>query len=148
MGYAQDLIKGNKDSIEPKIDIMIINGDTLFTMNRKFAEMVAIQYDSLEIVSNKLKECNDIILDCFELKEQYKIALSKSEDVTDMLKKELSTKDKIINGYKTIDNSQQKIIKELNDEFRRARNRNRWLTGITIGGTTLGFTSIILLLLK
>lgn len=148
MGYAQDSIKNDKDSISPKIDLIVVNGDTLFTINRKFAEMITIQYDSLEIVSNKLKECNDIIVDCFKLKEQYKIALDKSEGVTDMLKKELSTKDKIINGYKTIDDSQQKIIKELNDEFRKSRNRNRWLTGITIGGTTLGFTSIILLLLK
>jgi hypothetical protein len=60
MVYAQDLVKNSKDTIEPKIDLMVINGDTLFTMNRKFAEQIAIEHDSLEIVTAKLKECNDV----------------------------------------------------------------------------------------
>ena len=148
MVYAQDIIISNKDSIEPKIDLMVINGDTLFTMNRKFAEKIAIEHDSLEIMVDKFKECNDVLSSSLELKDQYKVALDKSEQVSDMLRKEGDKKDRIIKGYQTIDESQQKIIGELHNEFKKARNRNKWLTGITIGGTTLGFTSIILLLLK
>jgi hypothetical protein len=148
MVYAQDIIISNKDSIEPKIDLMVINGDTLFTMNRKFAEKIAIEHDSLEIMVDKFKECNDVLSSSLELKDQYKVALEKSEGISDMLKRELDKKDRIIQGYQTIDVSQQKIIGELHNEFKKARNRNKWLTGITIGGTTLGFTSIILLLLK
>jgi hypothetical protein len=40
------------------------------------------------------------------------------------------------------------MYKELNTEFKKAKNRNKWLTGLSIGGVTVGFTSIILLLLK
>jgi hypothetical protein len=88
------------------------------------------------------------LISSIDVKNQYKVALEKSEGISDMLKKELDKKDRIIQGYQTIDVSQQKIIGELHNEFKRSRNRNKWLTGITIGGTTLGFTSIILLLLK
>lgn len=148
MVYAQDLVKSNKDTISPKIDLIVVDGDTLFTINRKVAEQIAIEHDSLEIVSSKLKECNDVLIYSLDIKDQYKIALEKSEGVTDMLKKELSSKDKIINSYKKIDESQQALYNDLNKEFKKAKNRNKWLTGITIGGTTLGFTSLILLLLK
>jgi hypothetical protein len=117
-------------------------------MNRKFAEKITIEHDSLEIMVDKFKECNDVLSSSLELKDQYKVALEKSEGISDMLKRELDKKDRIIQGYQTIDVSQQKIIGELHNEFKKASNRNKWLTGITIGGTTLGFTSIILLLLK
>ena len=148
MVYAQDLVKNSKDTIEPKIDLMVINGDTLFTMNRKFAETIAIQYDSLKIVSEKLKECNNVLSYCVEVKDQYKLALDQSQGVSDMLKKEIQNKDKIIGSYKKIDESQQAMYKELNTEFKKAKIRNKWLTGISIGGVSVGFTSIILLLLK
>lgn len=148
MVYGQDLIKNNKDSIVPKIDLMVINGDTLFTMNRKFAEQIAIEHDSLVIVVDKLKECKDVLNSSLELKDQYKVALEKSEQVSEMFRKEGENKDKIIKGYENIDGAQQKIIGELNNEFRKTRNRNKWLTGLTIGGVSVGFTSIILLLIK
>jgi DUF917 family protein len=148
MVYAQDLSKNKQDSTKPQIDLMLVNGDTMFVINRKFAEQIAIQYDSLEIMSNKLNQCNDVVNDCVKLKDQYKVALGKSEDVTIMLKKELTTKDKVIKSYEKIDESQQKIVTELNNEFRKAKNRNKWLTGLTITGISVGFTSTILLLLK
>lgn len=148
MVYGQDLIKNNKDSIIPKIDLMVINGDTLFTMNREFAEQIAIEHDSLLIVVDKLKECKDVLNSSLELKDQYKVALEKSEQVSEMFRKEGENKDKIIKGYENIDGTQQKIIGELNNEFRKTRNRNKWLTGLTIGGVSVGFTSIILLLIK
>jgi len=148
MGYAQDSIKNSKDTIEPKIDLMVINGDTLFTINRKFAEQVAIQYDSLLNVVDKLEECKDVLKSSLELKDQYKKALEVSEGVTDMLRKESINKDKIISSYKKIDESQQAIQNELTKEFNKIKNRNKWLTGLTIGGVSVGFTSIILLLLK
>jgi hypothetical protein len=148
MVYGQDLIKNNKDSITPKIDLMVINGDTLFTMNRKFAEQIAIEHDSLVIVVDKLKECKDVLNSSLELKDQYKVALDKSEQVSEMFRKEGEKKDRIIKGYENIDDAQQKIIGELNTEFKKAKNRNKWLVGLTIGGVSVGFTSIILLLLK
>jgi hypothetical protein len=148
MVYAQDLAKSNKDSISPKIDLVVIDGDTLFTINRKVAEQIAIEHDSLEIVTIKLKECKDVLTSSLELKDQYKEALSKSEGVTDMLKKEISSKDRIINSYKKIDESQQAIQTELTKQFNKIKNRNKWLTGLTIGGVSVGFTSILLLLLK
>lgn len=148
MVLGQDLQKNNEDSILPKIDLMVINGDTLFTMNRKFAETIAIQHDSLEIVVGKLKECRDVLNSSLELKEQYRKALETSEGVSDMLRKENNSKDKIINSYKKIDESQQAIQTELTKQFNKIKNRNKLLTSITIGGATLGFTSLILLLLK
>lgn len=146
--FAQDLPKNNKDTLLPEIEMVVVNNDTLFTINRKFAELVAIQYDSLKIVSDKLKECNGVLDYCVEVKNQYKVALDQSQGVSDMLKKEIEKKDKIINSYKKIDESQQAMYKELNTEFKKAKNRNKWLTGLTIGGVSVGFTSIILLLLK
>ena len=148
MVLGQDLQKNNEDTIVPKIDLMVINGDTLFTMNRKFAEQIAIQYDSLEIVVGKLKECTDVLNSSLELKEQYRKALETSEGVSDMLRKENNSKDKIINSYRKIDESQQVIQTELTKQFNKIKNRNKWLTGLSIGGVTVGFTSIILLLVK
>ena len=145
---AQDLIKNNNDTLEPKIDMVVIGNDTLFTINRSFAELVAIQYDSLEIINQKLLECKDVVFSCIELKEQYKIALERSEGISNMLRKENEGKNKIIDSYKKIDESQQALYNDLNKEFKKAKNRNKLLTGITIGGATLGFTSLILLLLK
>ena len=148
MVYAQDLAKSNKDSVSPKIDLVVIDGDTLFTINRKVAIQIAIEHDSLEIVTSKLKECNGVLDYCLEVKNQYETALDQSQGVSDMLRKEIEKKDKIIGSYKKIDESQQAMYKELNTEFKKAKNRNKWLTGLSIGGVTVGFTSIILLLLK
>jgi len=148
MVYAQDLSKNKQDSTKPQIDLMMVNGDTMFVINRKFAEQIAIQYDSLEITTKKLKECNDVLISCVQLKEQYKIALEKSEKISDMLKIENNDKTKLLLSYKHIDETQQKIITDLNQEFTKSKNRNKWLTGLTIGGISVGFTSLILLLLK
>jgi hypothetical protein len=148
MVYAQDLSKNKQDSTKPQIDLMLVNGDTMFVINRKFAEQIAIQYDSLEITTKKLKECDDVLISCVQLKEQYKIALEKSEKISDMLKIENNDKTKLILSYKHIDETQQKIITDLNQEFTKSKNRNKWLTGLTIGGISVGFTSLILLLLK
>lgn len=145
---AQDLIKNNNDTLQPKIDMVVVENDTLFTINRKFAEIIAIQYDSLQIVTNKLNECKDVLNTSLEVKDQYKIALEKSEGVSDMLKKELMTKDKVIKSYIKIEETQNKLIDNLNGEFRKLKTRNTILTGITIGGVTVGFTSLVLLLLK
>lgn len=128
--------------------MVIVGNDTLFTINRKFAEMIAIQYDSLQIVTSKLNECKDVLNTSLEVKDQYKIALEKSEGVSDMLKKELMTKDKVIKSYIKIEETQNKLIDNLNSEFRKLKTRNTILTGITIGGVTVGFTSLVLLLLK
>ena len=147
MVYAQGLTN-KTDTIKPKIDLIIVNGDTSFVINRKFAEKIAIQYDSLKIVTTKLSEYKIVLDDCVKVKDQYKVALDKSMDITDMLKREAETKDQIVKGYKTIEESQKKIITDLNTEFRKVKNRNKWLTGLTIGGVSVGFTSIILLLLK
>ena len=147
MVYAQGLTN-NTDTIKPKIDLIIVNGDTSFVINRKFAEKIAIQYDSLKIVTTKLSEYKIVLDDCVKVKDQYKVALDKSMDITDMLKREAETKDQIVQGYKKIEESQQKIITDLNTEFRKVKNRNKWLTGLSIGGVTFGFTSFILLLLK
>ena len=136
------------DSLKPKIDLIVVNGDTSFVINRKFAEKIAIQYDSLKIVTAKLSEYKIVLDDCVKVKDQYKVALDKSMDITDMLKREAETKDQIVKGYKTIEESQKKIITDLNTEFRKVKNRNKWLTGLSIGGVTFGFTSFILLLLK
>jgi hypothetical protein len=144
--YGQDLLKTKLDSIKPKIDLILVNGDTLFTMNRKFAEQ--IEYDSLVIVVDKLQECKEVLKSSLELKYQYKKALETSEGVSDMLRRENSSKDKIINSYKKIDESQQSIQSELTKQFNKIKNRNKWLVGLTIGGVSVGFTSIILLLLK
>ena len=82
------------------------------------------------------------------LQEKYKISLEQSDKITDMLKKELDGKDKIIQSYSNIDNNQKEIIDGMSKEFKKSRNRNRILTGLSIGGVTFGFTSFILLLLK
>jgi len=148
MVYAQYLSKNKQDSTKPQIDLMLVNRDTMFVINRKFAEQIAIQYDSLEITTKKLKECDDVLISCVQLKEQYKIALEKSEKISDMLKIENNDKTKLILSYKHIDETQQKIITDLNQEFTKSKNRNKWLTGLTIGGISVGFTSLILLLLK
>lgn len=145
---GQDLPKNNKDTTSPEIELVVVNNDTLFTINRKFAEVVAIQFDSLKIVTEKLKECTGVLNYCIEVKDQYKLALEQSQGVSDMLKKEIEKKDRVIQSYKKIDESQQAMYKDLNIEFKKAKNRNKWLTGLSIGGVTVGFTSILLLLIK
>lgn len=89
------------------------------------------------------------VVDSFLLiQEKYQIAIKQSSEISDMLKKENSSKDKVISSYENIDKIQKDIIGDMSKEFRKARNRNRLLTGLTIGGITFGFTSFMLLLLK
>lgn len=146
MGYAKDLVQN--DTIPPSLGIIIIKGDTLFTMNRKMAESVAIQYDSLVLTIKKLNDCKDVVDTLLSIQNKYKVALEQSENITDMLKKETDNKDKVINSYNKIDENQKIIIDGMSKEFKKSRNRNRLLTGLTIGGITFGFTSFMLLLLK
>jgi len=146
LSYGKDLVK--IDTIPPIIGLIIVEGDTLFTMNRKMAENVAIQFDSLVITTNKLNDCMEVVDSFIILQEKYKISLEQSDKITDMLKKELDGKDKIIQSYSNIDNNQKEIIDGMSKEFKKSRNRNRILTGLSIGGVTFGFTSFILLLLK
>ena len=144
--YAKDLER--TDTIRPIIGLIIVEGDTLFTMNRKMAENVTIQFDSLFITTNKLNTCIEVVDSFVTIQHKYKEALSQSDKITDMLKKEISDKDKVIQSYTKIDQNQKDIISSISNEFRKSRNRNRLLTGLTIGGITFGFTSLILLLLK
>ena len=146
--YGQDLIKNKPDTIKPEINLVVVNGDTLFTINRSFAELITIKHDSLILTLKKLEDCNEVVTSCLNVKNDYKAALDKSEKITEVLKSESLMKDKIINSYKRIDETQEKFIQELNVEFKKAKSRNKWLTGLTIGGVSVGFTSIILLLLK
>jgi len=144
--YAKDLVR--IDTISPTIGLIIVEGDTLFTMNRKMAENVAIQFDSLAITTNKLNDCMEVVDSFITIQNKYKEALSQSDKITDMLKKEISDKDKVIQSYSKIDQNQKDIIDGMSKEFRKSRNRNRLLTGLSIGGVTFGFTTFILLLLK
>lgn len=146
IGYAKDLVQN--DTIPPSLGLIIIEGDTLFTMNRKMAENVAIQFDSLVNTTQKLNDCMEVVDSFLELQSKYQTAISQSKEISDMLKKENKDKDVIIQKYSNIDKIQQDIIGDMSKEFKKARNRNRLLTGLTIGGITFGFTSFILLLLK
>ena len=146
--YAKDLVLIKQDTIVPEIGLVVLNGDTLFTINRKMAEEIAIQYDSLEIVSKKLTDCREVVDSFISLQEKYQISIDKSIEIKDVMTREIDKKDKIIKSYMTIDETQRDIISNLDKEFKKAKNRNKWLTGLTIGGVSVGFTSILLLLLK
>lgn len=146
--YAKDLVLIKQDTIVPEIGLVVLNGDTLFTINRKMAEEIAIQYDSLEIVSKKLTDCREVVDSFISLQEKYQISIDKSIEIKDVMTREIDKKDRIIKSYMTIDETQRDIISNLDKEFKKAKNRNKWLTGLTIGGVSVGFTSILLLLLK
>ena len=125
-----------------------MNGDTLFTMNRTMVEEITIQYDSLVNTTKKLNDCMEVVDSFIIIQEKYQTAIKQSSEISDMLKKENSSKDKVISSYENIDKIQKDIIGDMSKEFKKARNRNRLLTGLTIGGITFGFTSFMLLLLK
>lgn len=147
ISYAQNLTQVN-NSKDPEIEIMIINNDTLFTMNRKFAEMVIIQSDSLLITTKKLDECLEVVDSSINIISKYKEAFNQSNEIREVMRLEIEKKDKIIKSYVKIEETQNKLLDNLNNEFRKLKTRNTILTSITIGGVTVGFTSIILLLLK
>jgi len=130
------------------INLVVMNGDTLFTMNRTMVEEITIQYDSLVNTTKKLNDCMEVVDSFIIIQEKYQTAIKQSSEISDMLKKENSSKDKVISSYENIDKIQKDIIGDMSKEFRKARNRNRLLTGLTIGGITFGFTSFMLLLLK
>ena len=146
LSYARDSVQN--DTIPPMINLVVMNGDTLFTMNRTMVEEITIQYDSLVNTTKKLNDCMEVVDSFLLIQEKYQTAIKQSSEISDMLKKENSSKDKVISSYENIDKIQKDIIGDMSKEFRKARNRNRLLTGLTIGGITFGFTSFMLLLLK
>ena len=146
LSYARD--SEQNDTIPPMINLVVINGDTLFTMNRTMVEEITIQYDSLVNTTKKLNDCMEVVDSFLLIQEKYQTAIKQSSEISDMLKKENNSKDKVISSYENIDKLQKDIIGDMSKEFRKARNRNRLLTGLTIGGITFGFTSFMLLLLK
>ena len=79
--YAKDLELIKQDTIVPEIGLVVLNGDTLFTINRKMAEEIAIQYDSLEIVSKKLTDCREVVDSFISLQEKYQISIDKSIEI-------------------------------------------------------------------
>ena len=146
LSYARD--SEQNDTIPPMINLVVMNGDTLFTMNRTMVEEITIQYDSLVNTTKKLNDCMEVVDSFLLIQEKYQTAIKQSSEISDMLKKENSSKDKVISSYENIDKIQKDIIGDMSKEFKKARNRNRLLTGLTIGGVTFGFTSFMLLLLK
>jgi len=146
LSYARDLEQN--DTIPPMINLVVMNGDTLFTMNRTMVEEITIQYDSLVNTTKKLNDCMEVVDSFLLIQEKYQTAIKQSSEISDMLKKENNSKDKVISSYENIDKLQKDIIGDMSKEFRKARNRNRLLTGLAIGGITFGFTSFMLLLLK
>ena len=146
LSYARD--SEQNDTIPPMINLVVMNGDTLFTMNRTMVEEITIQYDSLVNTTKKLNDCMEVVDSFLLIQEKYQTAIKQSSEISDMLKKENNSKDKVISSYENIDKIQKDIIGDMSKEFKKARNRNRLLTGLTIGGITFGFTSFMLLLLK
>ena len=59
LSYARD--SEQNDTIPPMINLVVMNGDTLFTMNRTMVEEITIQYDSLVNTTKKLNDCMEVV---------------------------------------------------------------------------------------
>jgi len=128
----------------PQIKLSIIDSDTVFIMNRQYAEMMAKTFDSLDRYKIKYNDCIGIIDTFISLNERYKLTIDNADNQILSLKNEnLLLKQVITSHHKTefiYDDISKKLTKE-------ERKRRIWQS-IAIGGISVSTVTLILIFIK
>ena len=126
-----------------KIEIRVVNSDTLFVFDRKHGEYIASRFDSLDYITAKYGECSQIIEEQQSLITDYKDFLLIKDEMIKNKKIESEILYQQIESYKKVEIINADIRKKLKNE---SRKKTLWKTvGIITVSSTVILSSILVL---
>jgi len=130
VGYAQS-----------NISSAVIGNDTVFIMNRSYAELVALRFDSLKTYKDAYKQCNEVLDYSLVIINSQDTLLTFKDKKIVSLESEILTTSQLIESYKRTEIISADIKKQLKKETRK---RKLWqVVGIGAGAGLL--TTILIL---
>jgi hypothetical protein len=116
------------------VEQMLIGNDTVFLMDRAFAELVAERFDSLEVLKRYKTESDTIVSNLQHAIHERSVLIQAQQTRIDNLRGENSVLYQQIESYKRTDNISETLRKQLKAETRKRKTWQYTTAGVAIGG--------------
>jgi len=129
---------------KPKIDIKIIDSDTLFVFNKQYASYLINKFDSLKYFRSSYFDCTEALDNAVSLVDDYKKIIDIKDDLVVNLNKQILYCDELAESYNKSDILNKKIQEDLQKQIKKTRVWN------TIGWSAIATTVLtsILIIIK
>jgi hypothetical protein len=123
----------------------VINGDTVFVMNRPYAQWVLNRFDSLTQCKVDNKQCMSVVDDLQLVVQDKNKVINQLESVNINYSIEIGEMNHIIDSYRRTEKLNEDVKKSLESEIKK---KNFWkgLAYFGIGSTVVTSTIIVLIL--
>ena len=113
---------------------MIIGNDTVFIMDRSFAELVAERFDSLVVLKDYKEEADTMVLNLQYAIAQRSTLIQAQQSKIDNLERENSVLYNQIESFKRTENVSETIRKQLKAETRKRKFWQYATAGVGLAG--------------
>jgi hypothetical protein len=123
----------------------VINGDTVFVMNRPYAQWVLNRFDSLTQCKVDNKQCMSVVDDLQLVVQDKNKVINQLESVNINYSIEIGELNHVIDSYRRTEKLNEDVKKSLESEIKK---KNFWkgLAYFGIGSTVVTSTIIVLIL--
>ena len=121
-GYAQD---------KPTVTTAVIGTDTVFVMNREYAELVAERFDSLASLKESFSECNSVVDGLQSAIVERGRLISEQNNLIGNLHADILNREAQIESYQRSVNAYKEVEAQLKKETRK---RKVWTIVACVGG--------------
>lgn len=105
------------------IETAVIGNDTVFVMNRRYAELVAARFDSLRLLKRSFNDCNNVV-DGLQFSIMERAELIKAQNhLIENLRSDIDNQNQIIHSFERTEIITDDIKKQL---FIESRKRKFW----------------------
>jgi hypothetical protein len=119
---------------QTKIEAAVIGNDTVFVMNRAYAELVANRFDSLASLKLSFKQCESVVDGLqFSIMDRSELIRAQS-GLIENLRLDISVQNEIVQSYKRTEAITTDIQKQLRAETRKRKTWTVLCIGALVGG--------------
>lgn len=116
------------------VDEIVIDGDTVFIMDRPFAELVAARFDSLVVLKDFQRQSDSLIANFQHAISVRSSMIQAQQHRIDNLREENSVLYKQIESFKRTDNISETLRKQLKAETRKRKFWKYSTIGVAVAG--------------
>jgi hypothetical protein len=127
-----------------KIELFVINNDTVFIFNKSYGNYLVSKFDSLQHFKTSFFDCADILTDCAKLRDNYKLLSTQKDSLIDNLHRQILYCEEIAESHYKSELLNKQLQKDLKKQLRKTKLWN----GIGWGAITATVITSIILILK
>jgi hypothetical protein len=126
------------------IKLSVINGDTVFVFNKAYGNYLVSKFDSLQHFKASFFDCADVLTDCANLRDNYKLLSTQKDSLIDNLHKQVLYCEGISESY----HKSELLNKQLQKDLKKQSRKTKLWNGIGWGAITATVITSIILILK